>query len=428
MPRWRVRCYLVAMLRPHPGRTGFRALSGLRTRPWIADTALAGVLVIAGLVQLTVDGLTLPGVLGMLAMTAPVAWRRTAPLVAVTAGWVALFLEQGFGTDVTSQGYGAVIALILTLYTAAVRLGRGRAYAALAIALVADWLSVALSPEPSVADFAFTSLIVVAPWGAGRVIRDRHDRIDELHALSVALEREREERVREAATAERERMGREMHDVLTHTVSVMVVQLGGVTRILERDPVTARATIESVRNTGKEALAELRFLLGLGGRAAHPDGSGGIGGGPNPGLARIGELAESMRRSGLPVDLRLDMPDGSMQRLPPPIDLAAYRIVQESLTNTLRHSPGASALVRIGMDGGRLEVLIADSGGGGRRLPVPGTATGAAPGTAPSSEIGGHGITGMRERARLCGGELSAGTDPSGGFTVRALLPVEAIA
>ncbi|WP_167040788.1 histidine kinase [Salinibacterium sp. ZJ454] len=401
------------MLRRRPGSTTLRrARSTLRARPWIADTALASVLVMAGLVQLTVDGMTLIGVLGMLAMTTPVAWRRVAPLIAVTVGWAALFLEQGFGGDVTSQGYGAVIALILTLYTAATRLERSRAYAALVIALVSDWLSVALSAAPTVADFAFTTLIVVAPWGAGRVIRDRHQRIDELHALSAALEHEREERVREAAIAERERMGREMHDVLTHTVSVMVVQLGAVTRILERDPATARATIESVRNTGKEALAELRFLLGLGARAAHPDSEV-----PNPGLARIGELAEAMRRSGLPVELRLEIPDGGLERLPQPIDLAAYRIVQESLTNTLRHSPGASALVRIGMDGSRLDVLIADSGGQPRRPLALGRELG--------TEVGGHGITGMRERARLCDGELTAGTEPAGGFTVRALLPAE---
>ena len=136
----------------------------------------------------------------------------------------------------------------------------------------------------------------------------------------------------------------------------------------------------------------------------------------NPGLARIGDLTEAMRRSGLPVDLRLDITDAGIERLPQPIDLAAYRIVQESLTNTLRHSPGATATVQIAIDGERLDVVVSDSGGRSRRTPASG------------ADAAGHGIDGMRARARLCGGELTAGADPTGGFTVRALLPTEAIA
>ncbi len=378
-----------------------------RVRQWIVDIVLAGLLVAAGFVQLVSDGgLTPFAVLGMLGMTLPVAWRHIAPFTAVTVGWGVLLLEEGFGGDITSQGYGAVIALTLTLYTAAAHTDRRRALAAVAVALLCDWLAVALADEPSVASFAFTTLIVIAPWGAGRIIRDRQQHIDELRSLSAALEREREERVREATIAERERMGREMHDVLTHTLSVMVVQLGAVTRVLERDPVAARSTIESVRSTGKDALAELRFLLGL-----QSPGSG-PGSAPNPGLAQIEELAEAMRRSGLPTDIRLDIRDGGVERLPQPIDLAAYRIVQEALTNTLRHAPGASATVTIGITGDRLDVLVSDSGGQPRL---------------PAANGGGHGIDGMRARARLCGGELTAAPDPAGGFTVHALLPTGAM-
>lgn len=277
----------------------------VRSHPRITDAVLAGVLVAFGVAQLSATGMTALGLLGMLLMTVPVAWRRTAPLAAVTVGWIALFAEQGFGTDVTSQGYGAVIALVITVYTAAVHTAGRRAFLALGVALVCDWLSIAVSADRSIPSFAFTTLIVLAPWCAGRVIRDRQQRIEELHALSAALENEREERIREAATAERERMGREMHDVLTHSVSVMVVQLGGVARILESDPETARSTIESVRATGKGALSELRFLLGLGaGKADQP------GAAANPGLARIDDLAEAMRRSGLPVELTVDLARG----------------------------------------------------------------------------------------------------------------------
>jgi signal transduction histidine kinase len=326
-------------------------------------------------------------------------------------GWVALCLEEGFGTDVTSQGYGAVIALVITVYTAAVHTAQRRALVALGVALACDWLSVAVSDDRSIPSFAFTTLIVLAPWFAGRMIRDRQQRIDELRTLSAALEREREERVREAATAERERMGREMHDVLTHTVSVMVVQLGGASRILESDPTTARSTIESVRAIGKDALSELRFLLGLNAGATDRPGPA-----VNPGLARIDDLAEAMRRSGLPVDLTVDLALArEMVHLPPPIDLAVYRIVQESLTNTLRHATGARATVRIRLEDDRVNVLVTDSGG--RRTP-----------SAPGGPRPGFGIDGMRERARLCGGELSAGSDAGGGFTVRAVLPTAVIA
>ena len=382
-----------------------------RARPWITDAVLAAILVAVGVAQLMATGMTLISLAGMLLMTVPVAWRRTAPLAAVTVGWAALFVMEGFGADITSQGYGAVIALVLTVYSAAAHTAQRRAFLALGVALVCDWLSIAISADRSIPSFAFTSLIVLAPWFAGRVIRDRQQRIEELHALSAALEREREERIREAATAERERMGREMHDVLTHSVSVMVVQLGGVSRILESDPETARSTIESVRATGKSALSELRFLLGL---------NAGEGGQPgpvvNPGLARIGELAEAMRLSGLPVELVVDLDGGrDIEHLPQAIDLAAYRIVQEALTNTLRHAPGARATVRIQFDGDCVNVSVTDSGS--RRAP-----------SSPGGDKPGFGIDGMRERARLCGGELAAGPDAAGGFTVRATLPTAVMA
>jgi signal transduction histidine kinase len=136
----------------------------------------------------------------------------------------------------------------------------------------------------------------------------------------------------------------------------------------------------------------------------------------NPGLARIEDLAEAMRRSGLPVELRVDLAHGrEIRHLPGPIDLAAYRIVQESLTNTLRHAPGARATVRIQLEDDCVDVLVTDSGG--RR-----------PASSPGGGRAGYGINGMRERARLCGGELTAGFDAAGGFTVRAVLPTAVMA
>ncbi len=403
--------------RPHSGygwpmttRRGLgSALVALRAHPLVADVILATVLVVLGWLQLVSEGLTPGALAGMVAMTAPVATRRIAPLASVAVGWVALLVQEGLGADVTSQGYAAVIALVITVYSVAAHCARRRAIAGIVIALSCVWISIPFGAEgldAQLPSYAFTGLVAGAPWAVGRMIRGRQERIDELRELSRTLQLEREERSRQAVLAERDRMAREMHDVLSHTVSVMVVQLGGVQAIIDTDRDTARSVIESVRTMGKAALTELRFLLGL--HAGSPDALAGS----NPGLGRLAELVAQMRDAGLPVTVDAV---GDISRLPPAVDLAAYRIVQESLTNTLKHAPGADAFVHIEVGEERIDLRIQNTNS-------PETASRGPLRTGPGRP--GHGINGMRERARLCGGELVAGPDADRGFTVSAHLPL----
>jgi signal transduction histidine kinase len=375
----------------------------LRARTRLVDVTMAAVLVALGAGQVMAAEGTATALILAVVMTAPVAWRRPRPLLAMLVGWSALLVGEGLGSDVTSQGYAPVIALMITVYSVAAYAPLRRALAGLVAALALVWGSIPFSASQTVADFAFTGLITLAPWLAGRTIRDRQLRITELRRLARELQHEREERADEARDAERARIAREMHDVLAHTVSVVVVQLGAVERIVEADPATARSVVASVRTTAKSALAELRFLLGLDGVPAAA---------PRSSLARLRDLADDMRAAGVPVELTVG---GSLGGLPPEVDLAAYRIVQESLTNVMRHAAGATTRAHVTVDEDAVRLSVEDDGAAppvSRALP---------PG---APERGGYGLIGMAERARLCGGELVAGPRPGGGFAVRARLPL----
>jgi signal transduction histidine kinase len=375
----------------------------LRARPRLVDVTVAAVLIALGVGQVMAGDGTATALIVSVVMTAPVMWRRRRPLLAVLIGWSALLVDEGLGADVTSQGYAAVIALMITVYSVAVYAPLRRALVGLVAALALVWGSIPFAASQTVADFAFTGLITLAPWLAGRTIRDRQLRITELRRLARELEQEREERACEARDAERSRIAREMHDVLAHTVSVVEVQLGAVERIVESDPGTARSVVASVRATAKSALVELRFLLGLDGVPAA---------GPRPSLARLGDLVDDMRAAGVPVELTVR---GSVGGLPPAVDLAAYRIVQESLTNVMRHATGAPTRALVVVDEDAVRLTVEDDGAR--------PASRAHPPGAP--ERAGYGLIGMAERARLCGGDLEAGHRPGGGFGVQAWLPLE---
>jgi signal transduction histidine kinase len=214
------------------------------------------------------------------------------------------------------------------------------------------------------------------------------------------LERQREEKARTAVAEERGRIARELHDVVAHSVSVMVVQAQAGQRLLA-DPDLAGGAFRAIEASGREALVELRRLLGILRTGAEQPAIG-----PQPGLGSLGVLLEQVREAGLPVELRVE---GEQVQLPPGVDLAAYRIVQEALTNTLKHAGSARAeiIVRYGPSAVELEVL--DDGRG-----------------APAATNGsGHGLIGMRERVALYGGRLEAEPRKAGGFAVRARLPLE---
>jgi signal transduction histidine kinase len=212
---------------------------------------------------------------------------------------------------------------------------------------------------------------------------------------NARVRRERQSEVaRQAVADERARIARELHDVVTHNVSVMVVQAAAGNDVFEERPDRAREALQAVEETGRRALGELRSLLRVVGAEDAPQ----------PGLARLADLVEQVRRTGIGVDLTVE---GTPRELPAPVDVSAYRVVQESLTNTLKHARASRARIRVryGRDG--LEVEVADDGVG-----------------ATSTE-GGRGLAGMRERVTLLGGELSARNTPGGGFTVLARVPLE---
>ena len=221
----------------------------------------------------------------------------------------------------------------------------------------------------------------------------------ELPARAERLEREHADAAERAVAEERQRIARELHDVIAHSVSVMTVQAGAVRRLLTPEQEKERQALESVEATGRDALTEMRRLVGLlREQGAMPEFS------PQPGLGSIAALLDGVRSAGLPVELEVD---GAPRELPPGVDLAAYRVVQEALTNALKYGGTAHAWVALHWRDDELELEVANDGRGD------GDGSG-----------GGHGLAGMRERVALYGGDLESGPRDGGGYVVRARLPV----
>ncbi len=243
-------------------------------------------------------------------------------------------------------------------------------------------------------------------WVLGDSMRYRRAYYASLEDRAARLERERDAQARIAAVAERARIARELHDVIAHNVSVMVVQADGASYALGTDPARAREALAAISATGRQALAEMRRLLGV--LRREEDGAASERA-PQPGIGELGELLDQARSAGLPVSFTVE---GEPQPLPGGVALAAYRIVQESLTNTRKHAgPVASASVLLRYSPDAVVLTISDDGRG--------ELGGAGPPGAP-----GHGLTGMRERVAVYGGSVTAGPRPGGGFEVVATLPL----
>jgi signal transduction histidine kinase len=240
-------------------------------------------------------------------------------------------------------------------------------------------------------EVVFNTLIVGAPWVAGRAVRQR--RLDDRE-----LEREKG-RAAAAIVEERARIARELHDVVAHSISVMILQARGGRRMLESEPADARDAFGVIEWTGQQALDEMRRLVGM-----LRSGDESLPLAPQPSLKELGALVDQVRAAGLPVQLAIE---GEPRDLPPGVDLSAFRIVQEALTNALRHAGPAHARVVLRYRADDLEIEISDDG--------PGTGEGSGPG---------YGLVGMRERVSVYGGELQAGTRPGGGYALRVRLPL----
>jgi signal transduction histidine kinase len=239
---------------------------------------------------------------------------------------------------------------------------------------------------------------LAATWAIGSGARNRRAYLDQLHARAADLEREREQRDALAVAAERGRISREMHDVVAHGLSLMVIQAQGADAALDQRPADTRDALRTIVRTGRDSLADMRRVLEAIGEVEdtwHPQ----------PGLAALPGLLDRLRQAGTPVSLRVD---GTVATLPAPVDLSAYRIVQEALTNVMKHAgPDARADVVVAYSAARLGIEVTDDGRGG------------------SGDGTGNGLRGMDSRVRLLGGHLSAGPEPHGGFAVRAELPIE---
>jgi signal transduction histidine kinase len=256
-------------------------------------------------------------------------------------------------------------------------------------------LTVLVSDQIEISSFIWSGGVVAAtPWFAGRVTRSRRQRI-------ASLELEQEQRTQIALSEERARIARELHDVVAHSVGVIVVQAQGGRRVIHRDPARAEEALATIEDTARTALAEMRRSLGvLRGRDEEAARA------PQPGVGELAELITSARSSGLEVDLAVE---GTERPLPQGVDLSAYRIVQEALTNAVKHAGATRGQVTLRYGERELEIEVKDDGRG----PAEGAGQGA-----------GHGLIGMRERVATHAGELQTGAAPDGGFVVRAILPL----
>jgi signal transduction histidine kinase len=336
---------------------------------------------------------------GGLLLTLPLAARRRAPLAVAGAFVAAALLNAILGGGLFEGEPPPLASLVsgaIVFYSVGAYAEDRPALWGAGLGVAGLWSSVIASGELDVQSFLFSGLIVATPWFAGRSVRSR--------ALRMAmLEREQRQRERVAVGEERARIARELHDVVAHHVGAMVVQSQGARRLLDRDPERAREALATIERTGRAALDEMRRSLGV---LRRPDADVPLA--PQPGIDDLRALVEQARRSGLAVEL---VTEGKPAPLPAGVDLSVYRIVQEALTNTLKHAGPVGARVKVRYGDGELELEISDDGAPGR-----------APGPVPGP--GGHGLVGMRERAALYGGDLRADHRPEGGFVVRASLPL----
>jgi signal transduction histidine kinase len=329
--------------------------------------------------------------LGVVLTTAPLGYRRRYPIAAFCVILAAVIATHNHTTIVT------LVAVILAAYSA-VAYSRFRRMALLGVFTGAIIVTAAFPDTTPPVPARFTALLILAPTAAVAVMmRGWRERAGDSAERLRRAEAEHEAETRRAVEAERARIASELHDVVTHNVSVMVVQAGAARRVLSSSPDDAREALLAVEASGRTAMTELRHLLGL----LAPSGSVLL---PQPDLGQVGALVERVRAAGLPVELTVT----GARPLPPGVDLAAYRVVQEALTNVLKHAGQARADVRIEYLPGELRVTVIDDG---RLVDGP-------PG-------GGRGLIGLRERIGVYHGELDAGPRPGGGWRVAARIPLD---
>ncbi|MFG2092663.1 sensor histidine kinase [Streptomyces sp. NPDC048612] len=345
-----------------------------------------------------------------------VALRRRAPVKMLLLTAAIGVCQLIFGID-TNPGDAAMFVITYTVASGPA-IPRWASRCALAGAVfgpaLSFWRFSGSAEGRRVGESLFVTVLLTVPfvlaWVLGDSMRTRRAYWAQLEERAARLEKEREAQSRIAVAAERARIARELHDVVAHNVSVMVVQADGAAYVLDSAPEQTRQALETISGTGRQALAEMRRLLGVLRTGEQPESGEYV---PQPGVEQLTDLIEQVRGAGLPVDFRTV---GEPRELPSSVALTVYRIVQEALTNTRKHGgPHVGATVRLAYRDEDLDLLVEDDGRGAQReLYEEGGADGL-----------GHGLIGMRERVGMVGGTLAAGPRPGGGFRVSAVLPLK---
>jgi signal transduction histidine kinase len=381
-----------------------RGRKALNERDWrtLDRLLVAGLIALAEVELLTLDEVDGPlwlNALIVLAMGLALLLRRARPFTTLV-----VVLGAGILGELVALGPPDLLSMVFMLIAACYSMGAHAELRRASIGLgagVVGATTIAALYDP--ADVAFPVVaFVIAPWLIGRALRNHLVLTRELAEKADQAAHLREQEEQRAVTAERRRIARELHDVLAHNLSVMVVQASGGGRLVHRDPERAVEVAALIESTGRDAMTELRHMFGAVRREEGEPLDG------PPSLARVERLAQRARDAGLPVEVVVD---GEAEPLPPGVDLAAYRVVQEALTNAYKHAGPAHARVHIRYEPHEVVLEVSDDGMG----------AGAA------GELGGgHGLVGMQERVALYGGDLQAGRARGGGFAVRARFPLAA--
>jgi len=376
------------------------AAQALREHPLATDAVLAFTLLVLVLSEVLTSSSYLTGsewvyVPVALLMTLPLAWRRRSPL-AVVVVVMSAFAAQSLILDPTPTPDLELIPAVIAVYSVGAVADRWLSVGGLGVSLAAGliWLGIG--------DFLLPTVLFGGAWFAGRLVQKRQLYAQAFAERARVLELERDANARVAAAEERVRIAREMHDAVGHSVSVMVVQAGAERLALGDERPATREALLAIERTGREALAEMSRLLGI----LRKDGEG-LSLAPRPSLAQIDALVQTVRDAGVSVALSVE---GKPTELPPGVDVSAYRIVQEALTNVVKHAGPATATVVVRYGRRAVEVEVTDDGRGSL-----------------NGSTNGHGLVGMRERIELHGGTLEAGGRSTGGFAVKARLPLETV-
>ncbi|KAB2350815.1 sensor histidine kinase [Actinomadura rudentiformis] len=372
-----------------------------RTKKPLVDAAfMAPLLLMSALIIWNGSGFPVPDIALVLALCLPLVLRRTYPRAVFATVALSSFFQCVAGVDLLP----ANIAVLMGIYTLAADQPRIWGLAAAAVGELGAAMAALRyggAGDDSKGMFIMLSIQVWSVWILGTYISTRRAYTRSVEERAERLEKERDQEVQMAMAAERARIARELHDVVAHNVSVIVVQADGASYAIETDTARAKEALETISVTGRQALAEMRRLLGV---LREGDDAGSYA--PQPGVGQLGDLVEQVRTSGLPLDFEVT---GTPHEMSEGRQLTVFRIVQEGLTNTLKHAgPKAAARVRLHYGDEAVEVRIVDDGRG----------------AAAANDGRGHGLAGMRERAAVYGGTVDAGPRPGGGFEVIARIPV----